>query len=148
MTVYIGSDHRGFKLKQELEVWLKSKKHEIVDVGALVYDPTDDYPMVSERLGRAVSVSPERKGILLCGSGVGGSAAVNKIDGVRAAIGINAEQVRAGRHDDKMNILVIAADETSSTLAKQMVEAFLTTPYHKTQRYERRINQVKKLETR
>lgn len=147
MKLFIGSDHRGFKLKQELKTWLKNKNYETIDVGALTYDSIDDYPMVSEKLGRAVSAIPDRRGILLCGSGVGASAAVNKINGIRAAIGINPRQVKAGRHDDNMNILVLAADETSEKLAKQIVEAFLTTKYHKTQRYERRINQIKKLET-
>lgn len=146
MIVYIGADHRGVKLKQTLLKRIAASGYRIRDIGAFVYDPGDDYPLVSESLGRAVSQSTEHRGILLCGSGVGASAAVNKIPGIRAAVGINAQQVQAGRHDDDMNVLVIAADVTDDQLSYRLATVFLTTPYHKTPRYQRRINQIKKLE--
>lgn len=146
MKVYFGADHRGFELKQQLKQWLLEKGYAAEDIGAYALDPADDYPVISEKLGRAVVSSENDFGILLCGSGVGASAAVNKIDGIRGAIGISPDQVRAGRHDDDMNVLILGADETEIQSAKQMIKAFLTTPYHKTERYQRRINQIKGLE--
>jgi len=88
----------------------------------------------------------EGRGILLCGSGVGVDVVANKLDGVRASIGKSPDQVRAGRKDDDMNILVIAADYTKEEEAKEMVKAFLETEFAKKERFVRRINEIKKIE--
>lgn len=146
MKIYIGSDHRGFALKQQLKQWLIGKRYLVKDVGANRLDPNDDYPIISEKLGKAVVTADNGFGILLCGSGVGASAAVNKIDGVRGAIGISADQVRAGRHDDNMNVLILPADIIEFSTAKTLVEAFFATSYIRKKRYERRIKEIQKLE--
>ena len=146
MKIYIGADHRGFKLKEELKLWLINLGYEVVDMGAVVFDPNDDYPLVAEKLGKAVTNTSGSMGILLCGSGVGASAAVNKIDGIRAAIGISETEVKAGRHDDDMNVLVLAADETSLEAAKKLVAIFVRTPFGQASRYSRRLEQIKKIE--
>lgn len=146
MKVYFGADHRGFELKQQLKQWLLEKRYVVEDIGAYSFDPNDDYPVISEKLGRAVVSSKGGLGILLCGSGVGASAAVNKIDGIRGAIGMSVDQVRAGRHDDDMNVLILPADEIQFDDAKKLVEVFLTTPYAKKERYERRLGEIRKIE--
>lgn len=124
MKIYLGTDHRGFKLKEQLKMWLGEIGHEVIDMGAVVFDPNDDYPLIAEKLGKAVADTLGSRGILLCGSGVGASVAVNKIDGIRAAIGISEAEVKAGRHDDDMNVLVLAADEISFETAKKLAAIF------------------------
>lgn len=146
MKVYVGADHRGFELKQQLKQWLLEKGYAAEDIGAYALDPADDYPVISEKLGRAVVSSENDFGILLCGSGVGASAAVNKIDGIRGAIGVSPKQVQAGRHDDDMNVLILPADEIQFDDAKKLVEVFLGTSYAKKDRYERRLGEIKRLE--
>lgn len=147
MRIYVGSDHRGFELKEKIKKWLRSQGYGFEDVGALAYEPNDDYPLYTEKVGRAVSTSRQSKGILLCGSGVGAVAAANKIRGVIASVGFLPEQVKAGRHDDDMNVLVLAADFISQEQAIEIITAFLTTSFDKTQeRYQRRIDQIKVLE--
>ncbi len=44
MRVYLGSDHAGFELKQQIIEHLKETGHEPIDCGAFSYDPEDDYP--------------------------------------------------------------------------------------------------------
>lgn len=146
MRIYFGADHRGFELKQQLKQWLSEEGYAAEDIGSHVLDPADDYPLISEKLGRAVTASEDSFGILLCGSGVGASAAVNKIDGIRGAIGVSVDQVRAGRHDDDMNVLVLPSDEIQFDDAKKLVEVFLGTSYAKEDRYERRLGEIKRLE--
>lgn len=146
MKVYIGTDHRGFWLKQQLKQWLMKKRYAVEDIGGNRLDPNDDYPVISERLGKAVVAAPDGLGILLCGSGVGASAAVNKVDGIRGAIGITTDQVRAGRHDDNMNVLILPADTVEFSAAKTLCEVFLKTPYGKEERYERRLKEIEVLE--
>ena len=145
--LYIGSDHRGFKLKEELQDWLLENKYELRDVGASSYNKEDDYPLISAELGRLVSSDEINKGILLCGSGMGASAAVNKIKGIRGSVGFDENQTKAGRHDDDINVLVIATDYTSLEEAKKLVQAFLETNFDgETERYRRRIEQIHNLE--
>ena len=147
MKVYLGTDHRGFELKNKLKTWLASQGYEIEDIGAHKYSLDDDYPVYAEKLGSRVSSDTGSMGVLLCGSGAGAVAAVNKIRGIRASVGLSPEQVRAGRHDDDLNVLVIAADFTEEKEARKMIESFLKTSFDTTQqRYQRRINQIKELE--
>jgi len=86
------------------------------------------------------------RGVLLCGSGVGVEIMANKFDGVRAAIGKNVLQIEAGRNDDNMNVLVIAADYTSEKEAKAMLIAFLETKFSGKAKYEKRLEEIEKIE--
>lgn len=145
MKVYIGADHRGFELKEKIKAWLSLWGHEVSDLGAYKLDPNDDYPLYAEKVGSIVGKG-EGRGVLLCGSGVGVDVAANKLDGVRASIGKNPEQVKAGREDDDMNILVIAADYTKEEEAKEMLKVFLETEFAKKERFVKRLNEIKKIE--
>lgn len=141
--VYIGADHRGFKLKEEVKKWLT----EVEDVGEFGYDPRDNYSEIAIRLGERV-IRERRMGILICGSGIGVCMAVNKVKGVRAGIGINEKQVRTAREDDDMNILCLAADWTSEEEAKKMIKVFLETKFSSEEKYIKRINWIKNYETK
>jgi len=146
MKIYIGADHRGFKLKEKLEKWLKEKKYSVEDMGAYELDKSDDYTLYAEKVALMVRDNIGSRGVLLCGSGVGVDVVANKFDEIRASVGKSAEQVRAGRKDDDMNVLVIAADYTTETDMKKMVTAFLKTKYEKTARHERRLEEISRIE--
>ena len=146
MKIYLGTDHRGLALKEKMKIWLTDWKHEFSDLGAYELDPQDDYPLYAEKVGVLVGKEEETRGVLLCGSGVGVDVAANKIDGVRAAVGKNPDQVRAGRNDDNMNILVIAADFTKENEAKEMLKVFLETKFAGKSRYKRLLQEISKLE--
>lgn len=146
MKVYIGADHRGFALKEKMKTWLTDWQYEFSDLGAYEFDPKDDYPLYAGKVGVLVGKEEEARGVLLCGSGVGVNVATNKLDGVRASIGKNPGQVRAGRNDDNMNILVIAADYTKEDEAKEMLKAFLETKFAGKKRFVRRLSEIEKLE--
>ncbi len=146
MKVYIGADHRGFALKEKIISWLSDWKYSCQDMGAFKHDPYDDYTTYAEKVGSVVGEETSSRGILICGSGVGVDVAANKFDGVRASQGKNKDQVHAGRNDDDMNILVLAADFTSDTEAREMVKAFLETDFSEKERYIRRIEDIAKIE--
>ena len=145
MQIFIGADHRGFSLKGDLIKWLKTN-YKISDMGALKFDSKDDYPLYSRRVAEKVRLSPDGFGILLCGSGVGVDVVANKFDGIRASIGKTPAQVRSGRKNDDMNVLVIASDYTSKTEARDMTKAFLTTSFSEDKRYQKRLDEIKKIE--
>lgn len=146
MKIYIGADHRGFKLKNKLTGWLVDWEYEVKDLGAYSLDPKDDYTLYAQKVGSLVASDSHSLGVLLCGSGVGVDIAANKIDGVRASMGKSAAQVKAGRNDDNMNILVIAADFTSDQEAKNMLEIFLKTKFANKAKHKRRLEEIERLE--
>ena len=144
--IYIGADHRGYELKEKIASWLFDHKYEFTDMGATSLNPNDDYTKYAEEVALMVRDNENSKGILLCGSGVGVDVVANKFDGIRSSIGKSVLQVKAGRNDDDMNILVIAADFTTEKEAKGMLIAFLETKFSGKARYERRIEEIQKIE--
>jgi ribose 5-phosphate isomerase B len=146
MKIFLGADHRGYQLKEKIAQWLFELEHAYQDVGANYLDPHDDYTKYAEEVASLVAQNEGSRGILLCGSGVGVEVLANKFDGIRAAIGKDVFQVEAGRNDDDMNVLVIAADFTDEKDAKAMVIAFLETKFSGKDRYERRIEEIKRIE--
>jgi len=145
MKIYIGADHRGFKLKEKLVAWLEVEGYKFEDLGAYELDLKDDYTVYAEKVALMVADNLG-KGVLLCGSGVGVDVVANKFDRVRSGIGKNEKQVAAGRADDDMNVLVIAADYTKAAEAKKMIEAFLKTKFSGKNRYKRRLRDIEKIE--
>ena len=146
MKIYLGADHRGFDLKEKISRWLFEKGLVFEDLGAETLVPEDDYTVYAEKVASMVGKDTGARGILLCGSGVGGDVAANKFDGARASLGKTPEQVKAGRSDDDMNILVLAADFTKDDEAKAMLEAFLETKFGGKARFARRLSEIKKIE--
>ena len=145
--IFLGADHRGFKLKESLKAYLTELGLAHEDMGALSYDPNDDYPDFALAVAKKVAENPEKnRGIVICGSGAGADATANKVDGVRAALVSEAAQAKANRNDDNSNVLVIAADFTAEDKAKEIAKIWLETPYAKLERYERRLNKIKDIE--
>lgn len=149
MTIYIGADHRGFKLKESLKTFLEKRGYDVADLGAKKYDKNDDYPDFAAKVAQAVSGDPEkRQGIVICGSGEGVEIVANKFKHVRAALVANTKQAFASRNDDDANVLALAADFLSETRAKKIVEIWLNTPFSREERHKRRIQKISDLENR
>lgn len=146
MKVFLGADHRGYEMKEKIAQWLFEMDHAFQDLGAQSLEPSDDYTKYAEQVASLVAKNEGSRGVLLCGSGVGVEVVANKFDGVRAGIGESVLQVEAGRRDDDMNILVIASDFTSEKEAKAMLIAFLETKFSGKARYERRLEEITKIE--
>lgn len=145
--IYLGADHRGFYLKESIREWLREKGVVTVDVGNTKYQKDDDYPNFAINLAENV-VREKAKGILFCGSGVGMVVAANKVIGARAGLCTQEKTARLGRNDDDMNILCLSATLVSEDDNKKIIEAFLDTPFGSEEKYIRRINQIKKYESK
>jgi len=150
MRIFIGADHRGFNLKENLKHWLTEQKIHFQDVGAFELDPNDDYPIFAQKVAEDVAddieLEKESRGIVICGSGVGVDIVANKIHGIRAGLGMNPEQVTSARRDDDINVLAIASDETDEATAIDMTKAFLETEFESVERRNRRLEEIKKIE--
>jgi len=144
MKIAIGSDHGGFKLKQDIIADLKSKGHNLIDVGCFSEDPSD-YPQYAFKVAELVSNKKVARGIAICKSGIGNSMVANKAKGVRAALCYNIAQAKSSREHNDANVLVLGALYTKKTTAKNTVNTWLKT---KTLggRHQRRIKQIKAIE--
>jgi ribose 5-phosphate isomerase B len=146
MKIFLGADHRGFELKEKIARWLFDMEYACMDVGAMSLDINDDFTKYAGEVASLVAKNECSRGILLCGSGVGVEVVANKFDGIRASIGKDVFQVEAGRNDDNMNVLVIAADYTEEKEAKAMLIAFLETKFSGKAKYEKRLEEIEKIE--
>ena len=144
--IYIASDHRGFRLKDELKKWLENQHYEFRDLGANKYDKDDDFPDFAFKLAETVAVD-NAKGVLICGSGAGACIAANKVKGIRAGLCTVEKQARAARNDDDINVLCLSADAVSMEDNIKIMAVFLATMFGSEERYIRRINKIKKYET-
>lgn len=151
LAIYLGTDHRGFKLAEGLYAWLLGQNTPITNVGAEKYDENDDYVDYAVDVARRVTQLTKNgitsRGIVLCGSGVGVDVVANKIKGIRCGLGISAKQIKEAREDDDINVLAIAADYTSEIDAKEMIKVFLETPFSGEERHKRRIQKISKIES-
>lgn len=147
MRVAIGSDHAGFGLKAALADGMRAGGHDVVDVGT-DSDAPADYPDYAESLALAVRDGRADRGVMICGSGVGAGVAVNKIPGIRGAVCHDTYSARQGVEHDDMNVLVLGARVVGSALASELVETFLAATFSRAERHRRRIEKVRRLETR
>ena len=128
MKVYLGADHRGYALKNEIAGWLVDRQIPFVDFGAKHYDAEDDFPDYAKLVAKAVrdSNDPKTFGILICGSAQGMAMQANRYKGIRAAICHSPEEAVETRGHNNANILCIAADQDRSRYF-QIIEAFMRT---------------------
>ena len=129
MRVYLGSDHAGFELKQQIIEHLKETGHEPIDCGAFSYDPEDDYPAFCIAAATRTLADPGSLGIVLGGSGNGEAMMANRIRGVRCALCWNLESARLGREHNDANALSIGQRMIPVDLALEIVRIWLTTPF-------------------
>lgn len=149
MIIYIGSDHRGFKVKEHLKTFLKGKGYEVVDLGDDKYDENDDFVDYAEAVARKVSVDYENsRGVLICGSGVGVDVVANKFINVRSALASSPDQAYDSRTDDNANILSLGANYVDEAAAEKIVAVWLDTPFSGETKYGRRVKKISELEAR
>ena len=152
MRIHIASDHAGFELKEALIEHLTAAGHDVVNHGALTFDPLDDYPSFCIAAGEAVVAENEAGGstlgIVIGGSGNGEQIAANKVRGVRAALAWNLATAQLGRQHNDANIIAIGARQHTTEEAKAFVDAFVAEPFSQDPRHIRRIDEVAAYEAR
>lgn len=146
MRIVLGADHAGFDLKEFVKKELQAHGYDVQDVGSFDPKAPDDYPDFALALGRVMQAKQAEKGVLICGSGVGASVAVNKIPGIRAAICHDSYSAHQGVEHDDMNVLVLGARIVGTELARELVRSFLAAQYSGEERHARRLAKVLAIE--
>jgi ribose 5-phosphate isomerase B len=143
--VVIGSDHAGVSLKGDVLRFLEERGYTVRDVGTFDLEPAD-YPDIAREVGAAVRERRAKKGILICGSGVGASVAANKMRGIRAGLCHDSYSAHQGVEHDDMNVLCIGSRVVGTEVAKELVAAFLVAEFSGDERHIRRIRKVRQME--
>jgi ribose 5-phosphate isomerase B len=144
MKIAIGSDHRGFTVKQRIGLLLKQLGHEVTDLGANS-PASSDYPDYAFAVAQAVGKGEVHRGVLVCGTGLGMCIAANKVSGVRAVPCHDAFTAEISRRHNDTNILCLSADMLGEELLEQMVKLWLTTEFEGG-RHSRRLEKITRFE--
>ncbi len=136
----IGADHAGFELKQHLIAHLKELGYEVQDVGT--HSPAStDYPAYAHPVASRVEHGEAKRGVLLCGTGLGMSYAANRHPHVRAAVAWTPEIAELSRLHNDSNILVLPARFVTEQDANTILDTWLKTPFEGG-RHERRVEKI------
>ncbi len=148
-TVFVASDHAGFDLKQKLK-WRFASQFKFDDLGVFVPEPVD-YPAIAASLAGKVSrANGNKKGILICGTGIGMSIVANKFPKVRAALIYDDLSARMAREHNDANVACIGARTMNEMLAVRLIDVFLSSKFigleRGQERHKNRVDQIIKIE--
>jgi ribose 5-phosphate isomerase B len=144
MKIVIGSDHRGYDIKQQIMAIATELGHECIDVGTSDNNPVD-YPDLAYLAAMAVSKKEADRAILACATGIGMSMAANKVNGIRAALCHDELTAQISRDHNDANVLCLSADQIGVVLLRKMVEVWLSTEFSGG-RHERRVRKIEAIE--
>ena len=143
-TIYIGSDHAGFKLKEYIKIYLSESGYTPVDMGNEKYEPGDDYPDYALKVAKKVSETGGR-GILVCDSGVGVCITANKIKNIRAVNPANPIVARMSREHNNTNILCLGQNYIRPHMAKKILKIWLETDFSQEKRHHQRVDKINRI---
>ena len=126
--IAIASDHAAVELKAALAEHMRRLGYQVIDLGPEGADPVD-YPDYGYRIAEAIASGEADKGVAICGSGIGISIAVNRHPAARAALVSEPLSARLAREHNDANVIAMGARLIGIAMAKECVEAFLTTPF-------------------
>lgn len=145
MKIALGCDHIVTDLKMEISDHLKDRGYEVLDVGT--YDHTrTHYPMYGKKVGELVATGRADLGVVLCGTGVGISTAVNKSYGTRCALVRDCATAIHAREDLDCNVIAIGGMIVGKDLAMEIIDSFLDTEYKPTEEKDMLIAKLMEIE--
>lgn len=142
--IAIGSDHGGYKLKEEIKKYFDETGIEYKDFGTNSEERTD-YPIYAKKVAKAIQNKECDKGILVCKSSYGMTIVANKFKGVRAASITNEEAAKFAKADDDVNVVTLAGNDINTNQAICIIRNWLATEF-KGGRYEERLKMVEEIE--
>lgn len=145
MHIVFGSDHAGYKMKNFLKEYLKSKSHDpyslfIMDIGCNTDEQKSDYPDIAKSLCEEV-VKFNCIGILVCGTGIGISIAANRNPNIRCALCHSVETAKMARNHNNANVLALGGRVIDEETAKNIFDTFLSEKFEGG-RHQRRIDKI------
>jgi ribose 5-phosphate isomerase B len=128
-VIAIGCDHAGHNLKREVLRFLNELQAPYADLGCASPDESVHYPLYGKKVVDALLAGPARRGILICGTGLGMSILANRFPGIRAALCHDMFTAIMSRRHNNSNLLVMGGRVIGPDLGKEIVRAWLNTPF-------------------
>jgi ribose 5-phosphate isomerase B len=138
--IFISSDHAGFKLKEDIKLFLKKKKYTFIDLGPS-NDNRVDYPDYAHAVAKKVKTNKNLRGILICGSGIGMNIVANRHKNIRAAQCYNVKSTKLSRLHNDANIITLGSRLLTKKNALNCVSVFLKTNFD-AGRHQKRIKKI------
>ena len=140
-NIVIGSDHAGFELKEYFKKYLLQNDYNVVAVGT---DSTEscDYPDIAQKLALHLQDNANAVGVLICGSGVGMSIAINRYSFIRGALLYNMDVAKLAREHNDANVAVFGARMFEDSVNLSFLQTFLATKFSEDERHKRRIGKL------
>jgi len=145
-VIALGADHGGFDLKEQLKGYVEQWGYGVLDLGTFSREAVD-YPDFAEAVANAVARGDAWRGVVIDTAGIGSSIAANKVPGARAALCYDRATARNSREHNDANILSLGARLISAETAREILAAWLETPFAGG-RHERRVNKIRAIEER
>lgn len=145
LSIALGADHGGFRLKDALAAWLRAQGHHVHDLGTNGPDSVD-YPDYAKLVCAEVLGGRARFGVLVCGTGLGMSYAANRHAGIRCAMLSEPVSARLARQHNDANMLSLGGRMIGEEMAIDILRTFLATPFEGG-RHERRVAKIETGET-
>lgn len=146
MKIYLGADHQGFTMKQDVFAYLTKRGYEVEDIGDKELDPNDDFPEFAQMAAIKVigDEDSDPRAILLCGGGQGMCMAANRFRGIRASVIWDEYEAKMTRNDNDSNVLCLPSRvlEDDDKAWQNIIDTWLTTPFAAATRYKRRNAQI------
>ena len=142
--IAIGSDHGGYKLKEEIKRYLDEKEIPYIDYGCMNEERVD-YPNIAKEVAVSVQKGKAEKGILICGTGLGMSIAANKFKGIRCTVCYSEDVARYARKHNNSNILALGAEVNTIAEAIEIVRIWLATDFEG-ERHKLRLEMIEEIE--
>lgn len=140
MKLYIGTDHRGTEIRNELINKLKQNINDEIIISQLPSSSEDDYVDfafdICEKMDKKNDI-----GVLICGNGVGMSIAANKVKGIRCGRVVNETEAIAARQHNGSNVVALGADLGVDKLVS-IICTFIKTSSPTEERHIRRVNKI------
>lgn len=140
MRIAIASDHGGYKLKESIKKYLRTRDVQVVDLGT-DSEESVDYPIYGKACAEAVAEGKADRGIVCCGTGIGISIAANKVKGVRCALCTDVHMAEMSRKHNNANVLAMGGRTTDEETALKITECWLDTEFEGG-RHQRRVNMI------
>ncbi len=141
MKIAVGCDHIVTEIKNEVVKYLEKKGIEVMDCGTYDKERTH-YPIYGKRVGEKVALKEADLGIVLCGTGVGITNAVNKIKGIRCVLTQDVSVVRYAREVLNANVLGFGGRVSGMGVIEDLIDAFLETEYAETEERNQMIEKI------
>lgn len=143
MKIGIANDHRGYRKKQFLTQFLKELGYDVIDLGS-DSEESVDFPDFAKKLGKSIQNQDVDLGIAICGTGIGMSIALNKMDNIVCAKVSNVSEAILSKSHNDANVIAIS-EEMNDEIAKEVIIKFIETPFSNVKKYVVRNNKIREI---